>query len=493
MNRLFTFHFSLFTLIAALLITSCHKNDEELIPADYGTVSFELVRHNVYLVTKLSTAHTIKITVVDANCKKTVLPSLELTGTDDLIATKPYALPAGLYAIESYRCFDNHGDLIEDLDITLTRENTFTVTAGEATAFSLPVQVKNVLTTSNLYNSLYGLCLEVLGADKSKWPKSWDFDGEGIDGNWAGLEFEWDVNTYTPTELIGIVIDGNPEYIINSDTGEEILVSLPEFKGMKKLPACIANFTSLDGISIRNCDMEELCPELQFSPITSLTVYNTKLKSVPEELGRMKYLYDVWLEGNCLTEFPEAFTRCKDMQSFVIKDEAISSIPESVGDWGKSLVSFEVTGTNITTLPNVFDKLYNVSTLVLDNNRQLSTLPATIALEEIPYEGGGITKTGITGLSLDGCAFTEIPAAAKRNRMEYLSMCRNKLTAVSKEDFDAMPDLQTLKLDGNQFTTFPALTNPNLGYLSLKGCGLSRSQVDISGLPMLRSTYFYCE
>lgn len=487
MKKLFTFHYSFFLLMVVLLTVSCKdKSEDGRLPAGYGMVTFELIRNNVYLVTNLEEAKTIKVTIANADGKEIKLPSMDLSGNENFISTQPYKLPAGMYEVRGYKCFDKNADLIEDLDITLTEDNVFEVEAGETLPIFLPVRVKTVINASTLYSSLQGLCLEVIGEDKSMWPKSWNFESEGIDGTWAGLEFEWDVATNTPTELIGIVIDGEPEYIINSDTGEEILVSLPEFKGMKKLPSCIENFQSLDGITIRNCEMEELCAELEHSPITSLTVYNTKLKGIPSQMKNMRKLCDVWFEKNPMTQFPEALTNCKDMTSFVLMDSPITSVPESISEWGSNLVALQITGTQITEMPDVFDKLFKVSTLVLDNNVNLSTLPASVGLEYVPYDGGGSTPTGITGVCLNGCAFTEIPAAVKRGRMQVLEMCNNKITSLSKEDFDAMPDLQTLKLDGNQLTSFPRLTNPKLGYLSLNNCGLTAEQIDITGLPKLR-------
>lgn len=493
MNRFFYFWLAI-AMVFVSVSCSSDDNKDDRIPDGYGTVQFELIRNTVYMVSSLSEAKTIKITIVDQDAKETVLPSLDLNGNENLISTRAYPLPAGHYIVKSYRCFDNQGDMIEDLDITMTKANEFDVTAGESTQMGLTVQVKQVLTTSNLYNTLYGLCLEVLGSDKSKWPPSWKFDGDGIDQTWAGLEFEWDVATDSPAEIIGIVIDGDEDYIINSDTWEQQLVSLPEFKHMKKLPACLANLTTLDGITVRNCDMEEIDPDLQYSQITSLTITNTKLKRIPEELGNLQHLNDVWIEGNNLEEFPVALTKCKDLYAFVLKDEpGVTSVPESIQNWSEHLISLNISGTGITTLPDVFDKLFRVSTLELEDNANLTTLPATIGLVQIPYAAGGFTFTGITGLILDGCGFTEIPTVAKRARMEVLSMRNCKLTSVSKADFDAMPDLQSLYLDGNKFTSFPALTNPNLQFFSLRGCGLTKSQVDVSGLPKLGPYSFYCD
>lgn len=485
--------------MVSLCLLSCHKDDVIELPDGYGTIQFELARQNVYVLSSLTEAKSIKVTLVDDGAHQLVLPSMELEAIKDAdgnvnyVSTRPYRLPVGHYAIESYRCYDMQADLIEELDITLTKNNEFDVLNGEASSISMPVQVKSPMGADNLYNTLYGLCLEVLGSDRSKWPKSWDFDGEGVDGTWAGLEFEWDVATNEAAYINGLVIDGEEEYIINSDTWEPILVSLPEFKHMKKLPACVANLTKLEGLTIRNCDMEEIDPEVWHSPITSLTIVNTQLKRLPDEIGDMRYLVDVWLEGNQFTEFPECLTRLENMWALNLIDEHITSVPASIANWGKTLCTLTISGTDIKELPDVFDKLYRVSMLDLNSNSQLSTLPASIGLVEIPSESGGFTPTGITGVNLDHCAFTEVPSVLKRPRMEYVSLCYNKLTSVQKSDFDAMTDLQTLKLDGNQFGSFPALTNPKLGYLSLMNCGLTRSQVDITGLPRLHPNFFYCE
>lgn len=491
------------TLICALFVSSCSEKDytpaeseEFKVPAGYGTVSFELVRYNVYgTMTALTDARTIKVVVVNEAGDRKEIPSLTLNGNENLIKTTAYPLPPGHYIVQSYKCFDLNGDLIESLDVNMYKENEFDIVKDECCSMPLVAQVKKPLTISSVYNALYGLCLEVCGSDKSKWPKSWDFEGEGVDGSWAGLEFEWDVDTNSPSELIGIVIDGDEDYIINSETWELQLASLPEFKHMKKLPGCLASLKALDGITIKNCDMEEIDPELQYSSITSLTIINTKLKRIPEELGNLRNLCDVWIEGNDLEAFPTPLTNCKDLYAFVLKDEPkINSVPDAIGNWGENLISLNISGTAISSLPDVFDKLWKVSTLEFENNPNLNTLPATIGLETIPYKNGGFSDTGITGLILDGCSFTSIPDVAKRKRMLTLSMSRNKLTSVSKADFDAMPDLQALYLNDNKFTSFPALTNPKLSFLSLMRCGLQKSQVDVSGLPMLNPIWgFYCE
>lgn len=481
-------------LLASFFTFFACKSEEEKPAYDratQGRVSFELVRHNVYIIADLTEARTIKISLLTEQGDSLMLPSLALSGTEDLISTAPTALKAGRYTMLGYRCFDLQGDLIEDLDITLTKENQFEVKAGEDMPVSLPVEVKRVLTTSNLYNSLRGICLEILGEDESLWPKSWDFESGEINIDWAGLEFDTDANS-NPTDVIGLIIDGKPDYIINSDTWEQQLVSLPEFACMKELPSCVANLTGLQSIVVRNCQMERLPAELQYSNINNFDVENTCLSHVPDELGKMKSLTSMLLRGNQLTAFPECLTDIQTMEIFVLEDEAISEVPASIAQWGEHLVSLSIRGTQITTLPDVFDCLWHVSSLDLSNNTHLSTLPATIGVEKIPYgTDGKYSYTALSGINLSGCAFREIPAVVQRGGLRYLNMSKNGLTSITADQIAAMTDLETLVLDENKLTSFPKLSNPKLQMLSLIGTGLTRDEIDLSDLPSLNPRYVF--
>ncbi len=484
----------LLLLLSLPLLFAC-KSEEEMDqpydPATQGRVSFELVRRNVYILSDLTDARTIKVTLLSSQGDTLYLPSLALNGNEDIISTPFVPLPVGGYTLLGYRCFDLQANLIEDLDIVLTKDNYFEVEAGEDIPLSLPIQVKQVLTTSNLYNSLRGICLEILGDDESLWPVSWDFESGEIDINWAGLEFDTDANS-NPTDVIGLVIDGYPQFVINSDTWEQQLVSLPEFYDMTVLPSCVANLTGLQNLVIRNCMLEKIPAEIAKSHINSLAIENTQLKHLPEELGEMPDLTDVILRGNALTQFPECLTHISTMEFFAIEDEAISEVPASIADWGEHLVSLTIAGTQVEEIPDVFDRLWHVSSLDFSRNANLSTLPATIGMEKIPYGVGEyFSYSAITGLNLQRCAFTGIPAQVQRGGIRYLNMANNRITRVTAEQLSAMSDLETLVLDGNKLSHFPRLTNPNLTMLSLIGTGLTREQVDLSGLPKLNTRYVF--
>lgn len=468
------------------LICSCDDDDNTLSPSQ-GEIRFQFTMQKTYTVTDFSELRSVIVTIEKDGVKQT-LPSQPLEGDENVVSTPYIALEAGDYKLVSYRVFDPDGNLIDVLDIEVEKNNDFKIKAQEKLSYELPVKVKQLISMDNYYNSLYALCLEVLGEDKSKWPESWDFESGTIDDSWAGLEFEID-DYGDPTTVNGIVIDGEPKYNYNKE-GEWVNLALTEFKHMKKLPAVIGNMSSLINLTIRNCDLEELPDELRYTNIITLHIENTNLAKLPDAVADMKQLINVYLLNNKFTEFPEVLTQVKNMYHFNMVNEKITSIPESIKNWSK-LSNLIITGSEISSLPDVFNNLYRMSVLDFSNNKNLCSLPESLRDTQVPYDGGGYTQKSICGLILDGCAFTEIPDQILRADINLLSMANNNISQVTKEQIEKMTDLHTLKLDHNPLTAFPKVESEKMGYLSLIGCGLTEADVDVSGMPNLPSTHFF--
>lgn len=478
------------------LFTSCDGDDHPPIHGTHGKISFQFILSKTYGGFSLRRPYTLNdlseigsvIVTIEKDSVRQTLPSLSVSGNEEVVSTPYVSLEAGMYKLISYQAFDKNADLIDVLDITLERDNEFEIVAGENRVFELPTKVKQVISTDNYYNSLYALCLEVLGEDKSKWPPSWDFDGGIIDDSWAGLEFEID-DYGDPTTVNGLVIDGNPQYHYN-DEGEPVNMALTEFKHMKKLPAAIANLSSLTNLTIRNCDLEELPKEIALTNIVTLYIENTNLSHFPDEVADMKQLINVYLLNNKFTEFPEVLTRNENIYHFNMVNEKIHSIPESIRNW-QELSNFVITGSHISEIPDVFNDIYRMSVLDFSDNKALSTLPPSLIDTHVPYEGGGFTRKSIRGIYLDGCSFTHIPEEIQRADIRELSMRDNLILHVTKEEIERMPDLTTLILDRNPLDGFPRVESESLGFLSLIGCGLTEEDVDISGLTSLSPHYFF--
>ena len=475
--------------------SSCDKDEDSRLSPTQGEISFQFILSKTYdfslrrpyTLNDLSEIGSVIVTIEKDGIRQT-LPSLRVKGNEEMVSTPYIALEAGEYNLISYRAFDKNANLIDVLDITLERNNEFEIIAGEKCVYELPTKVKQVISTDNYFNSLYALCLEVLGEDKTKWPKSWDFDEGIIDDTWAGLEFE--INDYgDPTSINGLVIDGNPQYDYNKE-GEWTNLALTEFKHMKKLPAAIANLSSLVNLTIRNCDLEELPAEIGSMNIVTLHIENTNLSHFPEEVADMKHLINVYLLNNKFTEFPEVLTQVKDIYHFNMVNEQISHIPASIRNW-KELSNLIITGSQISELPDVFNDIYKMSILDFSNNKQLSTLPSSLLDTQVPYEGGGYTRKSIRGIYLDGCSFTSIPTEILRADIRELSMRDNLIAHVTKEEIERMTDLNTLILDRNPLDGFPRVESSTIGFLSLIECGLTEDDVDISGLTSLSPHYFF--
>lgn len=475
--------------------SSCDSDDHPPVHGTHGKISFQFILSKTYdfslrkpyTLNDLSEIGSVIVTIEKDGVSQT-LPSLPVSGNEEVVSTPFVELEAGMYKLLSYRAFDKNATLIDVLEITLERDNEFEIVAGEKRVFELPTKVKHVISTDNYYNSLYALCLEVLGEDKTKWPKSWDFDEGIIDDTWAGLEFEID-DYGDPTSINGLVIDGNPQYDYNKE-GEWTNLALTEFKHMKKLPAAIANLSSLVNLTIRNCDLEELPAEIGSMNIVTLHIENTNLAHFPEEVADMKHLINVYLLNNKFTEFPEVLTQVKDIYHFNMVNEQISYIPASIRNW-KELSNLIIIGSQISEIPDVFNDIYKMSILDFSNNKQLGTLPSSLLDTQVPYEGGGYTRKSIRGIYLDGCSFTSIPTEIQRADIRELSMRDNLITHVTKEEIERMTDLNTLILDRNPLDGFPRVESSTLGFLSLIGCGFTKEDVDISGLTSLSPHYFF--
>lgn len=467
-----------FILLASVVllcgVTGCSEDKEELL-ANQGLLNFQLTRSTVYMLSSIEEISTVIVTLEKEGIKYS-LPSLEMTGTPELITSTDAKLEAGTYRLHSYRTFAYDGNLLfeEEPETAITVQ----VEAQKTQCMVLPVAVKVVHSTNNIRNVLYALATEAIGEDRTKWPASWD-ENESIK-TWEGLEFEFD-DYGNPTALIGLIIDGDGYTDIEFNANlTPIKHGLPEFKNMKRLSGAIVNLPTLQSLIIRDCTLEELPENMNESNLSVIQIENTNLASLPASMGQMKSIKTISLINNKFTQFPEAIQNMKTLAVFDLVNEKIESIPASMTALSK-LISLRIQNSLISELPDVF---YNttISTLDVRYNAALASLPASIGVEYDEVYGN---QSRLHGLLLDGCAFTAIPAQAVRPGIRTLSMANNKLTQVNADEIAKMTDLQSLILDDNKFTAFPALQHPHIVMLSLVDCELERAQIDVTGLPSL--------
>ena len=447
-----------YTLVICLAVclgifTSCSDDDKDLSPSlgeNQGEVIFSFARINTYHVDDLLDIKTIKVTL-KKDGKEITLPSYEMFGTKDSVATKAIAVDAGSYALYKYIAFDNRGDML--YEAYPEDEEYFEVRSGELFQFYFPIKIRVDISTSLLKNKLLGMCQEIWGNDTIKWPKTWrEYNNEPR--TWENLY--WELDGYN-----------NAAYISGIRFDET-------FKGMTKLPQSLFGMVYMTNIDIINLpEFTDLGENIADLNINSLYLENTGVKEFPKEFGKMRNIYSLTVVNCPITKIPESIGEISTMNSLHIENADITEVPYDLVEKLDKYRMFNLKNTKITSLPdNFFTALKIVSTVDLSGNKGLSVLPSQI------NQG----QNNLRGLNLSDCSFTSIPEITKVAKITHLTMNNNELTSFASEDMS--PYFEVLNLNGNNISTFPSLTNDVLVELTLSGNPITVLP-DLSGYPQL--------
>lgn len=439
-------------------LTGCANEDENGTSAVTEGVVFRFQRKTVYK-TGVNEIGSVKITLMRGN-EKIVLPSSQLRGDEINVETAAFSLPAGDYALTAYTAYDRKHNWLFDMD--LDSKNEFTVTGSSLTTFVVPVKTREILNQSFIRNALMGLCTEVFGEDDSLWP--WDPEKYPYP-DWEGLEFEFD-DYNTPMHIVGIDFGGLKD---GKETPWVKMTELPD--------GTVSNLTTITSLTFTDLpNLEKLAEDLDELPsLSDITCVNTGLSELPENLNEIKSLQGICVVDSKLTSFPEIpdLTR---LHALWLTGNQITEFNTSLKAQTK-LVALHLNNNPLTTLGDVFAADGALNELRLDRT-QLTKLPAVVK-----------NMTMLRSIDLSGCGLTSIPDEVKGNpALKGIYLAGNNLTSVSAADFSGVTDLKDLVLSGNKLGTMPRLTNSNLLFLDLAGCGLTAAP-DLSGLPGLGVLY----
>lgn len=439
-------------VLCATLFTGCSKDDDiATLPEGQGEVTFKFVRNKVYDITTLEEMTRLKVTL-EKDGKKIVLETVDLNGNEEELTSAAVAVEEGTYKVVKYVAYNDRGVQVQEAYVD--DENTITIKHGEMATFSFPIAIRIVHTDAMLQNKLFGLCEEVLGSDSTRWPKTWRIENEDL-LTWENLEFETDD-------------DGNIMYLVAINFDEKT------FPGMKKLPAMINSFSTLESIQIMDMpEFEELPDNMDETTFSTIMIMNTGFKAFPKNFEKMEKLATLSVINSKLTELPTTLADLPEIRVVEISGNEIKEFPSVLADKWQKLISLRMNHTLLTSLPSNLFSMKKASTFDFHDNPNLTSLPET-------RDNGSELRM----LLLDGCGFTSIPQIAK-GRMHTLSLADNKITSVSETELNGLSDeLQTLILDGNHLSAFPKMKSESLIELSLANCGLTAIP-DLSGLPDL--------
>ena len=110
--------------------------------------------------------------------------------------------------------------------------------------------------------------------------------------------------------------------------------------------------------------------------VTRINLSGSKLVQLPESIGDLELLEDLFLCYNCLVTLPESIGDLKSLRRLLISDNELTTLPESIGDL-HALILLYMPNNKLVTLPESMNKLKSLIHLDVSEN-ELSTLPESI-------------------------------------------------------------------------------------------------------------------
>ncbi len=158
-----------------------------------------------------------------------------------------------------------------------------------------------------------------------------------------------------------------------------------------------------------------------------------KIKQIPPEIGLLKHLTHLTIQGNDIDSLPPEIGQLKNLTLFRLRNNQLKSIPAQMGNLD-NLKTLDLAGNQLENLPSEIGKIQSLKYLDLDNN-QFASLPPTIG-----------RLRNLTRLSLMGNQMSELSSEiGALTNLEGLNLARNRLAAISPE-IKKLQNLQWLSL-----------------------------------------------
>ncbi|XP_032547071.1 leucine-rich repeat-containing protein 10B [Chiroxiphia lanceolata] len=178
--------------------------------------------------------------------------------------------------------------------------------------------------------------------------------------------------------------------------------------------------------------------------LRKLYLSDAGLREIPEELGELRHLRTLALDGNELMEVPEAVCDLPRLAHLYLGRNGLQGLPPAFSQL-QSLRCLWMEGNFLARFPRALLHLPELRSLQLGDNR-LSQLPAGLP-----------RMAGLRGLWLYGNRFQEFPPVLLRMEgIRVLDLDRNRLSRFP--DLTGLPALRLLSYDHN-----PARQPPRVG------------------------------
>jgi len=254
--------------------------------------------------------------------------------------------------------------------------------------------------------------------------------------------------------------------------------------GLTEVPEAIGQLTRLQELYLSN------------DPFDISSKANNQISSLPEAIGQLSRLQVLSLSGNSISSWPEAIGRLTRLQQLDIRENSISSLPEAIGQLTR-LQKLDLSNdmrdirdiffdrrkakNQISSLPEAIGQLSGLQVLNLGRN-SISSLPEAIGqlsgLQVLHLDENSISSlpeaigqlSGLQKLYLQGNSISSLPEAiGQLSQLHVLRLGENRIGSLP-EALSQLSQLQVLLLEGNplnpQFAAaYSQGTEVLLGYL----------------------------
>jgi Leucine-rich repeat (LRR) protein len=195
------------------------------------------------------------------------------------------------------------------------------------------------------------------------------------------------------------------------DLHSNMLVKLPKTIGqLSSLETLILDGNKLEKLPKTMCKMQaletlwasenslEIFPDLMIwlqkkgiwygcSALQVVNVSFNKLTVLPDSIGSLESLRELYANGNLLTRVPDTLAGCTKLQKVELQDNQLQGLPENIGKWDSvSELLLNRNGQGLHTLPETFGRMHSLRRFMAHSN-DLRQLPSSFgqlrALEEL--------------------------------------------------------------------------------------------------------------
>ena len=93
-----------------------------------------------------------------------------------------------------------------------------------------------------------------------------------------------------------------------------------------------------------------------FQNVQVIDLYGMKLKQLPDEIGNLENLRELYLSSNNLTELPDSIGKLGALQRLIVPNNKLTKLPDSIGNIA-FLEVLSLTQNNLTELPDSIGKI----------------------------------------------------------------------------------------------------------------------------------------